>query len=183
VEKSSVSSRRAFWTHVLFYYAPLVATLALALFLATTYGSYTTSLRDIYGMLAFLGPEYPRTDINSMYGINGIARRVAYLVQYGVITLLSVRALQGGRGRLRKRSVLAVLLIGILFIGLDNAVRNHTPGRHGGWDDIFLSLLAVSLTTAGIGGYFAVKNWEHSRLANSVSEKTTELVSTTASDN
>lgn len=147
-----------------FYYGPLIAWIALSLALATSLGSYDNSVAFLYAGLAFLAPETAAPGVDSMYGIVYIARRGVYLVEYGVLTLLIVRALQAGFARIRRRSVIGVAFAAVLFAVLDNTVRSHSAGRHGGWDDITLSLGTVALIFAPIWGFFAIKTWERSRL-------------------
>ena len=144
----------------LFYYGPLVAWLSISLILSTKIGGYDASVSFIYGLFAFIDPNVSPPDIDSMYGINHLARQGAYVLVYGITALLLVRAFQGGHPKLKRGSVLGVLGFGSLFAFMDNMVRNHSQERHGGWNDLFLSFGSLLLLTAILFFYFAIKFWE-----------------------
>lgn len=161
---SSPLARRHFpFARVLFYYGPLAAWLTLSLLLATSFGRYDNTVSLLYMLLTFMAPETESPDVNHMYGLTFVARESAYVLEYGVIALLLVRALQGGAERLRRRSLLGVAIFGILFALVDNGVRTATPGRHGGWNDLTLSLGNVAFFTGLISLFFALKSWERRR--------------------
>lgn len=145
---------------VLFYYGPLVLWLVFSLLLASSLGSYDNSVSVVYLILTFLAPETLSPDVNHMYGLIHVIRRGAYVLEYSVFALLLVRALQGGEPNLKRLSLSAVAGFGLLFALIDNGVRIFTPGRHGGWDDVILSLANIALFTGLTYLFFAVKSWE-----------------------
>lgn len=114
----------------------------------------------IYMVLAFLSPETSPPDVNHLYGLTHVFRRGAYVLEYSVFALLLVRAVQQGEPNLKRLSSLAVAGFGLLFALADNGVRAFTPGRHGGWDDVILSLANIALFTGLIHLFFAAKSWE-----------------------
>lgn len=151
--------------HAFFYWGPLAVWLGLSLLMATAFGGYDGTVSGIYRALAFVAPSTVSPDINRLYGVVHVVRRGAYIVEYGILTALLARAVQAGKPDLKRGSVFAITGSGLLFALLDNAVRGATPGRHGGWDDIVLSLVNVAIVTAGIYGFFAVKSWERAHFA------------------
>ncbi|MBC8134606.1 MAG: VanZ family protein [Fibrella sp.] len=160
---SSRKSTRA--AYGLFYYGPLVAWLALSLLLATTLGSYNHTVSGIYMMLTLLSPETVPPDVNHMYGLTHVVRRGAYVLEYTVFALLLVRAVQCGEKKLKRHSLLIVAGFGLFFAVAENGVRIFTPGRHGGWDDVILSLANVALSTGLTYLFFRVKSWERNYFA------------------
>ncbi len=160
-------TRRTRLAHVLFYYGPLAAWIALSLLFATALGGYNHTVSVIYGVLAFAAPETASPDVNHLYGVTHVVRRGAYVLEYGVLALLLVRAIQGGEPRIKRHALFAVAGFGVLFALLDNGVRVASPGRHGGWDDLALSLANVAVVTGFTRLFFAVKAWERDHFGSS----------------
>lgn len=160
VTTAAAKRKRTALTYGLFYYGPLAAWLALSLLLATSVGAYNNTVSVIYMTLAFMSPETEPPDVNHMYGLTHVVRRGAYVLEYTVFALLLVRAVQGGAPKLKRLSLVVVAGFGSLFALFDNGVRTLTPGRHGGWDDIVLSLANIVLSTGLTYLFFAVKYWE-----------------------
>jgi VanZ family protein len=95
-----------------------------------------------------------------MYQLNGALRRLAHVAGYAVLAALAVRFVQHGQSRLKRRSLLAALVLGILYTGLDELHRYLVPDRHAKWLDLKLNLIGVALTLGGTILLFAVKWWE-----------------------
>jgi VanZ family protein len=141
---------------------------AVVLFYGGAEGArYETSWQWIQNALRLLCPEHAppgdgsiiQVDV-SMYQINGALRRVAHIVGYAVLSALVVRFFQRGEPRLKRSSLIAAVLLGLLYMGFDELHRLIQPNRHAKWLDLYLNLGGVALTLAGTVLYFGWKEWE-----------------------
>ena len=163
-------------TRALFYYLPPALVMAGALALSTPLGNYNASVSALYGGFAFLAPTLPRPDTATMYTLNYLARRAAFLVEYGALTALAVRALQGGVPDLKRRTIVAALALAAGFALTDNLVRALSLGRHGGADDLATNALGALIVLPCVFGFFAVKRWERAMLAADALPRTVQAV-------
>lgn len=140
----------------------------IALFYGGAEGArYETSWRWIQTVLRLLCPEHAppgdpdvvQVDV-SMYQINGALRRIAHIVGYAVLSALVVRFFQRGEKRLKRSSLIAAVILGILYMGADELHRLIQPNRHAKWLDLFLNLGGVALTLLLTVLYFGWKSWE-----------------------
>jgi VanZ family protein len=161
MERRDRSGRR-----LLIYLGPLLLwALLLFYFSGGERWRYETTWRLIQHVLAFLCPEYaPPAGFNqvdvSMYQLNGALRRLAHIAGYAILAALTVRFVQNGQPRLKRRSLVAALALGILYTGLDELHRYFVPDRHAKWLDLKLNLVGVALTLGGTLLYFGIKEWE-----------------------
>jgi len=151
---------------LLLYLGPLLLW-ALVLFVLS--GSerwrYETTWHLIQRALAFLCPEQaPPPGLNqidvSMYQINGALRRLAHIAGYALLAALTVRFVQQGQPHLKRASLVAALVLGVLYTGLDEWNRSLAPDRHAKWLDLKLNLIGVALVLGTTFLYFWIKAWE-----------------------
>ncbi len=150
----------------LIYGGPVLVWMVFIFIGSTDLGRYENSWRFIIRVLNFLCPEFAQPETGewqvnvSMYQINTAMRRLAHVVLYGLLTFLTVRALQKGKPRLRIRSLLAALLITIVYAGTDELHRYYQQNRHAKWSDITLNLYGIALVLGSTIFFFILKSWE-----------------------
>ena len=128
---------------------------------------YEVSWMLLQHTLNFLCPEHtPPGDPNairvdfSMYQINGALRRVAHIVAYAVLSCLVVRCCQAGAPRLKRRSLIAAVVVSVLYTGGDELHRALEPNRHVHFFDLGLNLAGTFLVLSGTLLFFWLKHWE-----------------------
>jgi VanZ family protein len=175
------AARRAKIGRALLWFAPLFVWGLALLWGATEGARYETSWRWLQWWLRVLSPEHAppdpeRVQVNiTMYQFNGAARRLAHIVGYAVLSALTVRAIQRGQPTLKRASLIAAIVLALLYTGLDELQRLlFQPNRHAKWLDLWLNLLGVFLTLGGTALFFAVKAWERKASAFPVAEGATE---------
>jgi VanZ family protein len=151
----------------LLFAGPLLLWIVVLFLSGSELARYETSWRLIQQALRFLCPEHAPpgdgTEIQvyvDMYQINESARRVAHIIAYAVFAMLTVRAIQAGKPRLKPEALSAALGLGIVFIGLDELHRHFQQVRHAKWNDVWLDLGGVTVTIVITILYFALKTAE-----------------------
>lgn len=89
-----------------------------------------------------LGALLPGSDRETL---NAALRKLAHVVVFGVLTLLTGRALHSGGLAAPAPGQLAALAV---WCWLDEATKPLVPGRHFSWLDVGLNLLGVALGAA-----------------------------------
>ena len=105
------------------------------------------------------GPALGRADI-SMYQLNGALRRVAHIAGYAVLSCLVVRFFQKGESRLKRASLIAAVVVSVLYTGGDELHRHFEPNRHVHFWDLGLNLAGTLLVLGGTVCWFWLKNKE-----------------------
>jgi VanZ family protein len=159
--------RKIHWKSLLFWGFPVLLWGAVLIFSGGELLRYETTWRWIQQALRFLSPEHAPpgdgSDIQvavTMYQINGALRRLSHIGAYAVMAALVVRFIQRGEPRLKRSSLLASLVFGLLYTGLDELHRAIQPARHAKWLDLYLNLGGVLLTILLTVLYFYGKEWE-----------------------
>ncbi len=111
-------------------------------------GNYVATYNAAKTFLHFMVGR-PIPDDPTLYAVNETFRKWAYVIEYGVLVALTVRAIQWGSARLKRVSVGASVGLGVLFALADGFHRRSTPGRHENAQDFWL-------IGAGIVGFLAL---------------------------
>ncbi len=119
-------SRRLQW----FYYAPVIAWLALIFYLSTPAGGSGNSLVLLYKLIALLEPGHVRhLRPEDWDPANYMVRKLSHISEYAVLALLMFRALQFGAARLKRFSLGAAWLFCVLYACSDEWHQAFVPGR------------------------------------------------------
>lgn len=148
----------------LFYLGPLALWVGVLFAASTPLGDYNASWRLVWAALQFIAGDKPPVGTEAMYQLVEAQRRVGHIVAFGILAALVVRALQWGRSVLRRRSLVAALLLSVAYAGAGALHRNLVPGRHGDWRDVLLDTLGAVFVLVALICWFRVKNWEHRAL-------------------
>ncbi|MDX1932513.1 MAG: VanZ family protein [Capsulimonadales bacterium] len=163
------------WLRFLILGGPLVLWMGVILLSGSEGARYEASWKLIQQALRVLCPEQAPPGDGSeiqvtvtMYQINGALRRIAHVVAYAVLALLTVRAIQAGEPRLKPKALLAAFGLGIVYTAVDEVHRYFQQNRHAKWDDVWLNLAGVFLTVLLTMGYFGGKALERKILSSEV---------------
>ena len=153
---------------VLLFAGPLLVWMTIALGAATSMGNYEASWDLLKRGLHALAPEYRFIgDFGvNLYQLNDIFRKLAHVTVYALLTALTLRLCQGGRPRLRRRSLPIATLVPLLFMSAEAWVRRSMPDRHVRPEQLAWNLTGVGLTVLGAALYFALKALERWTLAD-----------------
>lgn len=175
----SRTKRTAVTRWLLLYGIPLVFGIGFLLWSGAEGLRYERSWHLIQDSLRLLAPEWaPPGDGTeqqlsaSFYQLNQAFRRLAHVVVYAALALLTVRAIQAGQPRLKAASLWTTLLLGVFYTGLDEWHRALQPNRHAKWLDLYLNLAGVALVLVLVPLYFALKSWERSWRNHAVNDAT-----------
>ena len=164
---SAHAGRRWVWAllRFLLYVGPLLAWMALIYLLSTELGGFEESLGYINTILDYwvppaTRPYQPAIDPTFLMQITLVLRRYAAVLCYGVLLVLSVRALQYGRANLKPLSVVIAVLLSAGFAAMDLWHRQRVPNRHGTLDDLYLNLTGIALFLGGTLLHFGLKRLE-----------------------
>ncbi len=162
---------------VLIYALPLILWLLLAALAATELGSYARTWDALHAIFNTLEPGYENKDVNilSFYQLTALTRKLAHVVVYSVVVLLTVRLCQVGRPRLRPLSLVLAFLVSIAFLAVEVYLRlNQSEGtRHVRLEQFILDGIGVGLVMLGTPAYFGLKSLERWLLEESSSPVTT----------
>lgn len=124
---------------IAYYAGPLALWLALITFLSTGAGGTGVSISLIERFVSRLLPDlYASLTPYQLDWLNYLARKAAHFVEYFVLLLLCVRALQQGRTRLRASTLLSALAVGMAWACIDEVHQSFVPGRTPYIRDVFL---------------------------------------------
>lgn len=181
VERQRVEHRGKI-VRLFLWFSPLFLWGLAILWSATEGARYETSWRWLQWWLRILCPEHAPPDADrvqvaiTMYQLNGAARRLAHIFGYAILTALTVRAIQRGASTLKRSSLIAAVIIALLYTGLDEFQRFFfQPNRHAKWLDLILNLIGVVLTIGGTILYFTLKGWERNSARFPASDNTAEF--------
>jgi len=152
--------------HRLWRYAPVVLWVSVILLLGSNQGSMSETSRFIRPILHYLFPNSPADTIDL---IHGYIRKFAHLFEYGVLAVLTARALAGSSiETLKKYAYPTALLLVLLVASTDEIRQSYEPARTSSPYDVLIDLAggAVALLV-----YFAIstsirRRRERSVLAN-----------------
>lgn len=155
--------RRAF-LRVLIYAFPLILWLMLAALAATELGSYARTWDMLHYVCNTLEPGYKHDAVGtiSYYQLTSITRKLAHVVVYSMLALLTVRLCQAGRPVLRPLSLVLALLVSTAFLGIEIYLRLHQSEgtRHVRLEQFVLDGIGVGLVMLGTPFYFLIKALE-----------------------
>jgi VanZ family protein len=153
---------------VLLYVLPLLIWLTIAALAATELGSYQNSWNILHKFMDWIEPGFYYSDpqILSMYQLTQATRKLAHVIVYGILTLLTIRLCQAGRPKLRLLSFILALLLSVLFFGAEVYVRLHQSEntRHFRWEQLMLNGIGVGLVMIGTLLFFGLKSLERKLL-------------------
>lgn len=149
---------------MLVYWLPLIVGGALLAIGATALGSYQQSWDLLHWIFNTVEPGFYYRDpqVISMYQVTQFTRKLAHVVSYAGLTILVLRICQGGRPRLRRRSLGVAVLFSVAFMGLDVYVRKAFGGgiRHVRWEQFYLNGVGVLCVVLGTLAHFGIKALE-----------------------
>ena len=118
--------RRLQW----FYFAPVVLWLGLIFFMSTPAGDAGKSLGLLYKLIALLEPGHVRhLHADDWDPANYLVRKLAHLLEYAVLALLTFRALQFGSAALKRFSLWGAWAFCVLYACSDEWHQAFVPGR------------------------------------------------------
>ena len=163
---------------VLVYAFPLILWLMLAALAATELGSYARTWDLLHDVCNTLEPGYEHNDVGiiSYYQLTSITRKLAHVVVYSVLALLTVRLCQAGRPALRPLSLVAALLVSVAFLGVEVYLRLNVSEktRHVRLEQFVLDGIGVGFVMLGTPLYFLLKALERWLLTEIRSEEQPE---------
>lgn len=147
-----------------YYLLPLLAWLSLVVLGATSIGRYETTWGFLFDVINLLAPQTPPiTTLGdqcvSMYKLNEALRSLLHITAFGVVTALTIRAVQGGQTRLKVASVGSAVCLAVLFILANAVIMSRTPGRHTGLGDWVLDGIGVTIVLGGSLLVYALRDW------------------------
>nr|WP_309687428.1 VanZ family protein [Armatimonas sp.] len=153
------------------YGLPLLLWITLAALAATELGSYKQSWDILQQTLSWLEPGFYRSDpqVISMYQLTQITRKLAHVVVYAILALLTIRLCQGGRSRLRGLSLIMAVVVSVAFLGTEIYLRLHQSEgtRHVRLEQFYLDLIGVGGVLIGTPLFFGLKTLERWLLTES----------------
>ena len=156
---------------VMVYGLPLLLWITLAALAATELGSYKQSWDILQRVIGWLEPGFYTSDpqVISMYQLTQITRKLAHVVVYAILALLTIRLCQAGRPRLRGLSLIMAVAASVAFLGMEIYLRlNQSEGtRHVRLEQFVLDLIGVGGVLIGTPLFFGLKTLERWLLAES----------------
>ena len=160
--------RRSFLKILIFVVPWLLWLLGAALF-ATELGSYQKTWDLLHWFFDKIEPGFYYKDpqIISMYQVTQALRKLAHVVVYGGIAVLTIRLFQAGRPRLRLLPLVMALVIPSLFLAIEIYIRLHQSEgtRHVRLEQFILDGIGVASVMLGTLVYFGIKALERWLLA------------------
>lgn len=127
------SSRLTWVTH----FVPLFVWIAVILFLSSPQGSMAETSRFIRPLIEFL---FPTASAEQVLTIHGIVRKCAHFTEYGILALLSFRALTAVGSRPFQRFLVSIALVALVAV-IDEVNQSLEPTRTGSPWDVSLDLV------------------------------------------
>lgn len=150
--------RRTLW---LFYYGPLLIWMGTIFVMSTRVGGSDHSLTLLERLLGALAPKFLASlSAYQLDRLDLIARKIAHLTEYGILTLLAVRALQFGRSTPRRAAIWGALAISVLFAMTDEMHQRLVPGRTPSVRDVLIDSTGAVICMLSILLWFGAKALE-----------------------
>jgi VanZ family protein len=148
------------------YAGPPVLWMALIFYMSTGAGSTEGSTLLVTGLLRWLSPRFLASlSPAALDGLDFALRKSAHVVEYFVLALLCLRALQAGRPAFRPASALGAAVLCALYAASDELHQLATPGRTASLSDVGIDAVAAMGAILLAAAWFGVKGVERRVLA------------------